>query len=125
MSIQNDIIELNTNIEGWDKKNLRDLKSELNRLGVRHRRNSPNKVALVRVLKSRLRKRSGLTDRISYVMPRSAVFLHKGVSKGHPITNPRQAKPWYVPVVDGNMDALGDIVSEGGGNLIINNLSIR
>jgi hypothetical protein len=125
MSLSNDIQELNSNIAGWDRTNMRDLKSELNRLGVKHRKNSPNKISLQKALKSRLRQKSGLTDRISYSMPRSAIFLHKGVSKGHPITNPRQAKEWYSPIVDRNIEHLVDIVAEGGGNLIINNIDIK
>jgi len=125
MSIQNDLDKLNDDIAAWDKSDLKDLRGELNSLGVQHRRNSPSKISLQKVLKSRLRKRSGLIDRISYVMPRHAIFLHKVVSKGHPITNPRQAKEWYSPVVDRNIPKLADIVAEGGGNLIINNLDIR
>jgi hypothetical protein len=124
MSLSNDIQELNSNIVGWDRTNKRDLINELNKLGVKHRRNSPNKIPLQKALKSQLRQRAGLTDRISYKMPRSAIFLHKGVSKGHPITNPRKAKEWYAPV-DRNIEHLVDIVAEGGGNLIINNISIK
>jgi hypothetical protein len=58
-------------------------------------------------------------------MPRSAIFLHKGVGKGHPISNPRTAKEWFSPVVDKNIEGLADIVANGGGNLIINNLNIK
>lgn len=125
LMIEQDIDELNNNIGDWNQKNLKDLVSKLNALNVKHVKRSPNKVALQKVLKSALRKQSGLIDRISYKMPRSAIFLHKGVSKGHPITNPRKAKEWYAPVVNKNIDDLADIVAEGGGNLIINNINIR
>lgn len=123
--VEQDIEELNNDIESWDEKNLKDLVSELDALGVKHFKRSPNKTALKKVLKSALRKRFGLIDRISYKIPRSAIFLHKGVSKGHPISNPRTAKEWYTPVVNKNIDDLADIVAEGGGNLIINNINIR
>ena len=125
MAYQNDLDQLNDDISGWDKSNLNDLRGQLDALNVKHVKRSPNKISLKRALRSSLRKRSGLTDRISYSMPRSAIFLHKGVSKGHPITNPREAKEWYTPVVNKNIDNLADIVAEGGGNLIINNLDIR
>ena len=125
MSLHNDIDQLNDDIAGWDKKNTRDLKSKLDQLGVKHYKRSPSRVALQKVLKSKLRKRSGLTDRISYKMPRHAIFLAKGVSKGHPITNPREVKDWYDPVVDDNLPELADIVANGSGNIIINNLNIR
>ena len=125
MSLQNDIQQLDDNIVGWDKRNLNDLKNRLNQLGVKHLRRSPNKIALQKALKSKLRKRAGLTDRISYKMPRSAIFLAKGVSKGHPISNPREAKDWYNSVVDTNIEKLADIVAEGSGNIVINNLNIK
>jgi hypothetical protein len=125
MSLENDIEQINEDIAGWDSGNKKDLISELNTLNVKHVKRSPNKIALQKALKSSIRKRNGLADKISYKMPRSAVFLHKGVGKGRPITNPGQAKEWYSPVVDRNLDNLADIVAEGGGNLIINNLNIR
>jgi hypothetical protein len=125
MSLANDIEALDDEIVNWDKKNISDLRDKLDALNVKHLKRSPNKTALKRALKSKLRKRSGLTDRISYSMPRSAIFLAKGVSKGHPISNPRTAKDWYNSVVDENIEDLGDIVAEGGGNLIINNINIR
>ena len=125
MSVQSDVNKINDDIEKWNNKNLDELRSKLDSLGVKHSRNSPNKIPLKKVLKGRLSQRFGLTNRISYTMPRSAIFLHKGVSKGHPISNPRKAKEWYAPVVDKNIEDLADIVAEGGGNLIINNLSIK
>lgn len=123
--MEQDIDELNNKIEGWNDKNFKDLISELDNLGVKHYKRSPNKIALKKVLKSAVLKRFGLVNRISYKMPRSAIFLHKGVSKGHPISNPRTAKEWYAPVVDKNIENLADIVADGGGNLIINNINIR
>lgn len=58
-------------------------------------------------------------------MPRSAVFLHKGVSRGHDKNNPRKAKEWFQPVVDKNIDSLADIVSNGQGDLVVNALKIK
>jgi hypothetical protein len=125
MSLQNDIDQLDGEIVDWDKNNLGDLRDKLDALNVKHLKRSPNKIALKRALRSKLRKQAGLTNRISYSMPRSAIFLAKGVSKGHPISNPRTAKDWYNSVVDENIEKLGDIVAEGGGNLIINNINIK
>jgi hypothetical protein len=125
MSIENDVEKLDSEIVDWDKNNLGDLRSKLDALNVKHVKRSPNKTALKRVLRSKLRKQAGLTNRISYSMPRSAIFLAKGVSKGHPISNPRTAKDWYNSVVDENIETLADIVAEGGANLIINNINIK
>lgn len=120
-----DISEMDNEIVQWNKHNVDDLKARLKQLNVKHYKRSPNPVPLIRALKSTLRKNAGLTDRISYKMPRSAVFLHKGVSKGHPITNPRTAKEWYTPIVDQNIEKLHDIIADGGGNLVINNFKIQ
>lgn len=120
-----DIDLLNDDIEKWDEDNKRDVLQEMNALDIKHYKYSPNKTPLRRAFKSSLRKRFDLYDRITYSMPRSAVFLHKGVSRGHGKDNPRRAKEWYQPVTDKNIDKLGDIVAEGDGNLIINSLKIQ
>ena len=115
---------MNDEITRWSDDTKRDLVSELDSLGVQHYKNSPNKVPLRQALKRKLRKRFDTIDKITYQMPRSAIFLHKGVSRGHGKDNPRKAKEWYAPIVDKNMDKLGDIVAEGQGNMIINNFTI-
>ena len=94
-------------------------------MGVKHSKNSPNKTPLRRAIKQSLRKRYGTIDTISYKMPRSAIFLHKGVSRGHGKDNLRKAKEWYNPIVDKRMDELGDIVADGQGNTIVNSLNIK
>lgn len=120
-----DLTEMTGEISQWNKENLADLKARLKALNVKHSKNSPNQVPLIRALKSQLHKDAGLIDRITYKMPRSAIFLHKGVSKGHPISNPRTAKEWYVPVVEKNIEKLQDIIANGAGNLIINNFKFQ
>lgn len=121
----NDIDQLNNNIEQWDEDNKRDVLSEMDSLGIQHYKYSPNKTPLRKAFKSTLRKRFDLVDRITYKMPRSAIFLHKGVSRGHGKDNPRKAKEWYQPVVDNNIDKLADIVADGQGTLVINSLKIK
>ncbi len=122
---QEDIDKLNEGIEGWEQKNHNDLLSEMDALDIKHSKFSPNKVPLRRALKSTLRQKFGLTNKISYTMPCSAIFLHKGVSRGHGKNNPRQAKEWYAPVIDRNIDELADIVADGQGTLVINALQIK
>lgn len=94
-------------------------------LGIKHYKYSKNKVPLRRALKDKLKKRFDLVNKISYSMPRSAVFLHKGVSRGHGKSNPREAKEWFNPVVDKNLDTLADIVADGQGDLVINSINIK
>lgn len=122
---QKDIDDLNENIAGWDKRNLDEIISGMDALNIQHSKYSPNKIPLRRALKSRLTQKFGLTNKISYRMPRSAVFLHKGVSRGHGKDNPRTAKEFFNPVVDKNIDELADIVADGQGTLVINALLIK
>ena len=122
---QKDIDQLNENIQQWSDDNKKDLISELNALEVKRYPYSQNPVPLKKALKRSLRKKFGLTDRISYSMPRSAIFLHKGVSRSHGKSNPRKAKEWYEPVVNRNIDSLSDIVADGQGSLVINSLKIK
>lgn len=117
--------KINHDIQAWDRGTKNDLVARMNSLNIRHVKRSPNKISLQRALKSSLRKRGGLVNRISYQMPRSAIFLHKGVGKGRPASAPRGAKEWYSPVVNKNITGLADIVAEGGANMIVNNLDIK
>lgn len=119
------IDELNDEITEWERNNKADLLAEIDALGIKHSKNSPNKIPLRQALKSKLKQSFGLINKISYTFPRSAVFLEKGVSRSHPISNPRKAKEWYNPVVEKNLDNLAEIVAEGQGNLIINNIEIH
>ena len=116
--------EMNSEIARWSDTTKQDLLGELDSLGVQHYGYSPNKTPLRQALKRTLRKHFDSIDRISYQMPRSAIFLHKGVSRGHGKDNPRKAKEWYAPVIDKNIEALVDIVAEGQGNMIVNQFTI-
>jgi hypothetical protein len=120
---QDDIF--NDEVEQWTKSLMDDLKDELDYLGVQHYKRSPNEIALRKVLKARFYKRNGLINHIGIKMPRSAVFLEKGVSKGHPIENPRIAKKWFNPVVNRNMGALEDILVKHQLDFVTNYILIK
>lgn len=124
MPLRKSLDDMNSNITGWANGTKSAVINELDALGVKHYPYSPNKVPLRKAIKQSLRKRFDTVDRISYKMPRSAIFLHKGVSRGHGRSNPRQAKEWYNPIVDKRMDELADIVADGQGNMIVNNLNL-
>jgi len=116
---------LNEKIKAWDKENKQELVNEMNQLGIKHYPYSRSKQPLQQALKSRVVEQGGLVSKISYKFPRSGVFVHKGVSKGHPKTNPRQAKEWFNPIVNKNTDKLADIVAEGCSSLVVNSLKIK
>ena len=119
----------NSRIQDWSFSVEDKLKQEMVSLGIRHRANSQSAIAAINALKTLLRRTDGLTDRISYQIPRHMIFVHKGVGKGTPAAmagqTKRKAKPWFNPVVDQNINELADIVAEEMGSAIINNLLIN
>lgn len=120
-----DIIAFNESVKEWDTNDKQDILSEMDNLNIKHSKNSPNKIPLRKALKSALSKKHEMVNKISYKMPRSAVFLHKGVSRGHGINNPRQAKEWFNPVVEKNLPDLADRVADKCGDLVVNALQIK
>lgn len=125
MFLREDMEQMNDDIADWNKANTSDIKSKISSLGIRHYSYSRNARPLANVVRGSLHKTAGLVDKIGYTMPRSAVFVAKGVSRGHGKNNPRLAKDWFDSVVDENLDELGNIVAENGGNLIVNALKIK
>ncbi len=115
---------LNEEIKVWSDGTLKDLKDRNDSLNIKHYPYSPNQKPLKDSLKRGLKKRGGAITSISYSMPRSGVFVHKGVSRGHGKDNPRTKKEWFNPVEE-NLGNLGDIVANGQGNMIINALLIK
>lgn len=122
---QKDIEALNTNIEIWADNTQQKVVDQINALNIKHYPYSTNPVPLSKAIKNTVSKKNGLASRIGYKMPRSGVFVHKGVSRGHGINNPRTAKEWFEPPIDANLDELRDIVADGQGTLIINALKIK
>lgn len=116
----------NEKIIAWGKKNLTSIKNTIDALGIKHSPRSPNPISLKNNVFLKIRKnRDGMVDKVSYGMPRSAVFEHKGVSRGHPISNPRKAKHWFDIPTDINLPDLQNIVAENDVTYVINNLQIK
>lgn len=116
----------NEKIIDWAKSNLNAIKSTIDALDIKHSPKSPNPKALKNNITLKFKKdRDGMLNRISYGMPRSGVFVHKGVSRGHPISNPRTAKHWFDIPTEANMPDLQKIVAENDVTYVINNLKIK
>lgn len=116
---------MNNEISTWKTKNQADLIAQIKKLGIKHTNFSPSPQPLTSAVKSKQSYRNGMINKIGIRMPKSAIFLHKGVGKGRPATAPKGAKEWFNPVVEKNIDELGDIVANGQGNLIIKSLNIK
>lgn len=120
-----DTDSFNDKVTHWATESHTQLKDRLTALGVKRYSYSQNPRPLKQALRKKLRKKYDLINRISYKMPRSAVFLAKGVSKGHPISNPRKAKDWFNTVIDSRINELVEIVADETGNMIINAINIK
>jgi len=121
--------KLNKDIKSWSMTTRADLVTQFSKLNIQHVERSPSLRPSRDVLASRTSMRQGMINRVSFSFPRHMVFVHKGVGKGVPIskvgTSNRKAKEWFNPVVDRDIEKLADIVADGQGDLIVNNLSIK
>lgn len=128
-SVELDFSRTNGKIVGWSKETLAKLRAKISELGIRHAANSNSPKAAERSLAVRTPKRDGLIHRVSYSMPRHMIYVHKGVGRGTKITEvgntKREAKPWFNPVIEENIDELATIVAEEMGSEIVNKLLIR
>ena len=116
----------NEKIIEWGHKNFSDIKKTIDALGIKHSKASLNKKALKNNITLKFKKdRDGTIIRISFGMPRSGVFEHKGVGRGHPISNPREAKKWFDTPTEKNLPELQNIVAEEDVTYVINSLKIK
>lgn len=113
---------LNGKIQSWSKKTASELSSTENKLNIKHSPGSNwQRLSYGRA--------AGIISRISFKMPRHAIFVHKGVGKGTPIsmvgqTN-RKAKPWFNPVIDNRIDELADTVADEQADIIVKGINIK
>ncbi len=116
----------NDEIKAWQDKNFADIKNEIDALGIQHRPKSPSPKALKNSLTKKIRSRNGMIDKISYGMPRSGVFRHKGVGRGRGINSGRTiAARWYTNPTDRNFPDLQNIVAAEDATFVVNNLTIK
>jgi len=95
---------------------------------------------LVRSLKSRIRKQSGIIDSISYRFERHGVFVHKGVGNGYKMINglvvrvaksktpnprPRVPVDWFNIVIDTEVPKLANQLATINADASINALRMR
>lgn len=124
-----DVESYNSDVANWTKETLDAARNELDALGVVHSKKSKSPIPLKKALKTSLRKNAGVVDRISFKIPRYAVFLHKGVGRGTTIsqvgTTNRKAKPFLNPPIEHNINKLVDIAADHQGTLVVNAIMIK
>lgn len=75
---------------------------------------------LANSIASKTKKDSGVIDVVTFQFERHGVFVHKGVSRGHPISNPREATEWFNPPLEKYIPELADKIAEINANAIVN-----
>ena len=112
------IQKMNDEVNGWRNDTLSSLKKEITDLGIGHNPKADYRPAKS-VMTARSGKKYGIVNRVSFKFPRYMVFVHKGVSRKHPISNPREAKEWFNPVIDRKIESLAEIVAENTGDQLV------
>lgn len=125
MFLQSDIDKYNEQVKAWTDETKALLVSTADSLGVKHSKNSQDSVSLQRSIKGRTSQQTGVTNKVSFTFNRSMVWLQKGVSRGHPISNPRQIKDVFNGPIQQRLLLLEDIVANAQGDMIINSLLIK
>ena len=74
---------------------------------------------------SRTRKSYGEIDTITFSFERHGVFVHKGVGRGHPISNPRTAFEWFNPVLDKRLPELANSIAAVNADAVLNATRIK
>lgn len=120
-----DTIKYKEEVVQWTKDSQNAIKEQLDTLNVQRYPYSRDPVPLKDAVRGKVIDKNGLPSIIGYKMPKTGVWVSKGVSRGHPISNPRQAKDWFNSTIDENIDKLGNIVMENTGNMIVNALRIN
>ena len=119
-----DTIKYKEEVVQWTKDSQNAIKERLDNLNVQRYPYSRDPVPLKDAVRGKVIDKNGLPSIIGYKIPKTGIWVSKGVSRGHPISNPRTAKDWFNSTIDENIDKLGDIVMENTGNMIVNALKI-
>ena len=119
-----DVDKYKEEVVDWSKQTNNELKDKIDSLGVTRYPYSRDPVPLKQAIKGKVYDKNGLPSIIGFKMPKTGIWVQKGVSRGHPIANPREAKDWYNSTIEKEIDKLGDIVMNNTGNMIVNALKI-
>lgn len=108
-------------VQSWGRETLVKLKANISATGITY--SNPSSLKRVGV---KFRRKRGEIDRISFNMPRHGIFVHLGVGRGTPKSKigqtKRQAKEWFNPVIEKEIDKLADGLAENTAETISNNI---
>ncbi len=121
-----DLEDFNSGIVTWGRATAQATRMQMLRLGIRQ---GP----VSKTFRSGYGKdRGGEINRVSFIMARPLIFVHKGVGRGWPISRAgsalargRVAKEFFNPVIDERITALADFIAESHADAIVKNIGIR
>lgn len=105
----NYIDDINQKVEAKTKQCIAAMKSEMQRLGIKHIK-GPGLEKSLR-FKISFDKFTGLASRIRFIFNLEGVFVHKGVGRGG--TTNRVVKEWFNPIIEKFADELANEVLGG------------
>lgn len=111
--------EFNNEVKSWGTNTVKELQREVSQLGIKHAEKSKSPRAAKDSITSTTGKKFDIVTSVRLKFPRHMVFVHKGVGRGHPISNPRQAKEWFNPVIEKKIEDLADIVAEHAADMVV------
>lgn len=105
--------QLDKEIRAWANVTRKQLLFRLNTLNLKERQRLANELALRESLRSRLRKKSGDLEAVSFAFARHGIFLERGVGRGRPAGSAKaeaNAKQWIKPILDPAVVALAELI---------------
>lgn len=115
-----------SDVRRWSKKQLTELKRNVRVLtnqekhvliktirikGLGHVKSSRLEAKkLLDSLSYKMKTRFDFPERVIFPFARHGIFIAKGVSRGHKITNPRQKIDWFDTSLDSGIEELANIV---------------
>ena len=144
--------KINQDIESWGNTAAVALKQTRSTMGIQHRDNSPSPKPSLQQIVARFKYANGLVHIISFKVPRSLIYVHKGAGKGmggtigsswadkygnqhktdpnsfgKMATGSRKEKPFYNQTMESpqGVEHLSDLIVTSIGDAIVNNLLIK
>lgn len=108
-------------IKAWSNSTKKELLFALHRLNLQGRKKIGDVDPLKKSLRNSVRTRGGEVYKVSFAFARHGIFLEHGVGKGRPVRSlsaKKNAKKWLSEVIPNQFEELVDIIEEGYGEMI-------
>lgn len=126
-SMAKSLDDINATVRRKSEAAIGRMKSLQNSLGMKHGQN-PDEGRLTSI-RSTVKERDGVAERIRFKFKRSGVFVHKGVGRGTSMgqagSTKRKAKEWFNPVIEALAEELASDVFNGFIEVKIDKLLIK